>query len=178
MRRTGGWIVLSGVLIGFLTGLSVSPVTSIVLTSVVAVVVATTSAVAAITSKAGDSNPDARAWPEVNPMPVAVLLVGITAGSMIGIFTRSHDWLGTIQSSRTGTTTLSTMSDTEQKARSGVLFRAETSECNDWRTISEQEPLRERLKKGVPVDSSLSRIISGCRDLDCLRAVTELRCDK
>lgn len=78
-------LLITGIGIGWLIGLSVSPVVSIVITSV------TGSAAAVVAVLSGLEKE--RQW-SVNPWPLAVLIAGLVSGSMIGIEARNQDWLG------------------------------------------------------------------------------------
>jgi hypothetical protein len=85
-------IGLSGIGLGWLTGLSASPVISIVLTSVFAVATGVITALSSIDQpKDGQTKGPlhrADAW------PVAVLLLAIVFGSMVGIRARVNEWIG------------------------------------------------------------------------------------
>lgn len=177
--RKAACIGVSGGCLGYLVGLSVSPVAGIVLTSLVAVVVALTSALAGLNIGTSPQDPDRklplrRTRVSVNPVPVSLLLVGLTAGSIVGILTRTHNLLGT--STKSGAIG---MSDGEQKARAGVLYGAEASECDDLRGISDREALRASMAKTFGGNSGPVRVIDGCGgNRACWQALIEVMCGK
>ncbi len=104
-RATNIILIITGMGIGWLVGLSVSPVVSIVITSVTG---STAAIVAALSGLNDGENDGAKAenkakrlrW-EVNPTPIAMLVIGLFLGSIAGIWVRTHDLL----SPRTSTLT-------------------------------------------------------------------------
>lgn len=90
-------LLIAGVGIGCLVGLSVSPVISIVITSVTGSAAAVVAALGSVESKSGDgeTKPAASAARrKVNPWPLAALVVGLLIGSIIGILARNNHWFG------------------------------------------------------------------------------------
>ncbi len=81
-------LFLIGAGVGWLVGLSVSPVVSIVLTSVMGTVAALVAALSGL-----DVEGQSPRF-QVNPVPIAVLIVGIIAGSLLGLRARNANWLG------------------------------------------------------------------------------------
>jgi len=78
-------VAITGLGIGWLVGLSVSPVISIVITSITGAAAAVITALSGLEEKSK--------W-SVSPVPLALLVVGLSIGSGIGIRTRNLDWLG------------------------------------------------------------------------------------
>lgn len=90
--RTAGFVV-TGLSIGWLVGLSASPVVSIALSTVLGCVAA---ALAALNGRPATSGGGA-ATPGLSPegaVSIALLVVGIAVGSILGITGRTHNWLG------------------------------------------------------------------------------------
>lgn len=90
-------LLIVGLGIGWLIGLSVSPVVSIVLTSVVgsaAAIAAVLSGIDDRSATAGNESGRSQRTYGVNPLPLAVLIVGVVVGSVIGISARNRHWLG------------------------------------------------------------------------------------
>jgi hypothetical protein len=81
-------LLLIGAGVGWLVGLAVSPVVAIVLTSVMGTVAAL---VAALSGLSVDGH---RPSIRVNPLPTALLILGIVAGSLLGLRARNANWLG------------------------------------------------------------------------------------
>lgn len=95
-----GWYLLgTGIGIGWLLGLSVSPVVSIVITSITGSAAALIAALSGLEDKTEQepaANKRARfptQW-AVNPLPLAILVLGILIGSAFGVWARNHSWLG------------------------------------------------------------------------------------
>jgi hypothetical protein len=106
-------ISLTGLGIGFLVGLSASPVVNGLLTGIVTLVAAVVGALCGVRlekSKPEDKlaeNPDDKnkdqgsrlewnAFPftaRVSPAPMAFLVITIVAGSLLGLYARTHEWL-------------------------------------------------------------------------------------
>jgi len=89
----GSFVIGLGV--GWLAGLSISPVISIIITSVVGVVAAVVSALSGVPDPAvgGAAPTPLNRW-KVSPWPLACLLIGLLLGSGFGIWMRSHNSLG------------------------------------------------------------------------------------
>ena len=92
-------IIITGVGVGLLVGLSISPVVSIVITSVTGAAAAIIAAMSGLENKSktrNDNNKQSNSdlqW-NVNPIPLAMLVIGIVVGSISGICIRNQDLLG------------------------------------------------------------------------------------
>lgn len=90
-------VLVTGLGVGWLVGLSVSPVLSIVITSVTGSAAAIVAALSGLEDRTNEigSEGQHRVWRwNVNPMPLALLMIGILTGSIIGILARNNHWLG------------------------------------------------------------------------------------
>jgi hypothetical protein len=89
-----GGLIVAGLGLGWLMGLSASPVLNTVVTAVVAGILGVVAALAGIPLK--DSLPGgvpAKLDPtRINTWPVAFLMLALTVGSCLGIVARTHDW--------------------------------------------------------------------------------------
>ena len=83
-------LLIAGIGIGVLIGLSVSPAVGGVITAVIGVAAAIVTGLGSIEGKTDSSITAAK----VNPWPLATLVVGLVAGSFIGIIARNNHWLG------------------------------------------------------------------------------------
>jgi len=98
------YLVISGLGVGWIVGLSISPVVHIVLGSILALVVSLASAIAGVEkleeaeeqASAGKTGPIAQkvARVRLDPRPIALLVLGLAIGSSIGAYARTNDWLG------------------------------------------------------------------------------------
>jgi hypothetical protein len=90
----GLWLALSGLGLGWLIGLSVSPVIQGVITGLITVVVSIATLLAGVHTTQ-ESEPGKSKLPiEVAPFPVACLILAIALGASIGVYARTHRWLG------------------------------------------------------------------------------------
>ncbi len=90
-------LVSTGIGIGWLVGLSVSPVVSIVLTSVIGSSSAIIAALTGLSNQSRDTDEleqRVSRW-YVSPVPLAALTIGILLGSVLGILVRNYQFLGT-----------------------------------------------------------------------------------
>lgn len=91
-------LFLSGLAIGWLVGLSVSPIIQTVLTSIIAVIVGISSTLAGIKKPSLEDdqtqNKKERLLSEVSPMPTMFLVVGLAIGASVGVYARTNNWLG------------------------------------------------------------------------------------
>ena len=97
------YLFLTGLGIGWIVGLSVSPVVHILLGSILALVVtfASTAAGLSQTDKSGEPKNSSEANSllkqaskiQIDPRPIAYFIIGIAIGSAIGVYARTNDWL-------------------------------------------------------------------------------------
>jgi hypothetical protein len=93
-------LALSGAAVGWLVGLSVSPVVHIILASVISLVAGAVSGLAGLksegASEAGsDTSEPKPARYAVDPRPMMFMLVGLALGSALGINARTNGWFST-----------------------------------------------------------------------------------
>jgi hypothetical protein len=93
-------LLVSGLGIGWLMGLSASPILYSVVTSLLGLVVAVSGALAGVDLEL-PSHEQEGARPKqrvvlslVNPLPIVALILGVVAGASVGIYGRTNDWLG------------------------------------------------------------------------------------
>lgn len=102
-------LLISGFALGWLVGLSVSPVIQIILTSLVAVIVSISSALAGIRRPDDDAQqgppendePNGRQSRKgrrsfailLDPLPVTAMVLGLAVGASMGIYARANGWL-------------------------------------------------------------------------------------
>lgn len=88
------WILISGFGVGMLSGLSVSPVISIIINGIIGVAVATITVLSGL--KPSDDSATT-SWPRIQPVtpfPVAILVIGIVTGALVGVPIRTYQLLG------------------------------------------------------------------------------------
>jgi MFS family permease len=111
------WLLLLGLGIGWLVGLSISPVVGGVIASLLSIAAGVLVTVPAITG-------GKRTYPDAQP--VALLVIGVALGASGGIVARTYALLEPRRAAQeiAGTTT------TDSQARAGVLFRVPVEECS------------------------------------------------
>jgi hypothetical protein len=165
--RAAVCVFVSGAGVGLMTGLSISPVVGTILASVMAVVITLASVLAGLevtpgieAAQAGGSRRRDRI--RLDPLPVAVLVVGLTAGAIGGATLRARNVLG--------------MGPPSEQSRLGLLFRNEVSVCNDLRATP-PDTLAAAVREATKQESHLLAIVNECGSTDCLRAIVEVLCE-
>jgi multisubunit Na+/H+ antiporter MnhC subunit len=92
-------VFLTGIGVGWLLGLSASPVVSIVITSVTGSAAAIVAALSGLNKEAKEANTEGQRRLAIDPLPLAALVIGIVFGSIVGISARNHHWFGSDRSS-------------------------------------------------------------------------------
>lgn len=191
--------------IGWLMSLSVSPVASIVITSVTgsaAAVVATLSGQGKTGPGEGNASPGPGAPRlQVSPLPIAILVMGIVLGSILGIITRNVDLFGAdrlqdpsgeiarwsklgideklvvqrlFQNRYPGSESGGSASAVVQRASTTYLFASASSECDTLRFVT-GDKLRAELKTATTVSlQKLPDIVNDDTTLE--RVVKEIIC--
>lgn len=92
--KTIACMLLSGLGVGWLIGLSVSPVLHIVVASVIALIVGVTGALMGLSNIGDVKESLLKKISEANPLPVTLLVIGLGLGASFGVLSRTHNWLG------------------------------------------------------------------------------------
>jgi hypothetical protein len=104
-------LLASGLGLGWLVGLSASPVIQTILASLVAIVVSVTSALAGLHPSDAETDAEHEDPPKegedarrkkvkkklpamLNPLPVMFMVIGLAGGASVGVYARANDWLG------------------------------------------------------------------------------------
>ena len=113
-------LLVSGLALGWLIGLSVSPVVGIVVTSVIALIVGVASALTGLKNSGSSDKPEVSVNPvlnkpevpvnplpnkpevpvnplpsiSINPYPLVFVVVGLAIGASVGVVARTNNWLG------------------------------------------------------------------------------------
>lgn len=87
-------LMIAGSGIGWLAGLSVSPVVAIMITSVIGAATAFTTTLGDWSGKLPKSEGGALSKKTLNPVPLSLLVIGIFVGSISGVYARTRNWLG------------------------------------------------------------------------------------
>ena len=100
-------LLISGIGIGWLAGLSVSPVIAQILSTILGVLAAVLAVLSGVkwTADQKDGEPGEQGSPPagkhalqkinmVSAVPAGILIVGLVFGSMLGMTARTHDWFG------------------------------------------------------------------------------------
>ena len=157
-QRLIAWSTTAGISLGWLTGLSASPV----IASVLGVVLGSLMGIVA-----------ALRWERLSPdvATAFALVLGMGVGAPGGIYVRSHNWLGAahIESTRAATS-----QDALTTAQSGVLFSGSRrdSVCGNLAGTGVSgvrallgQPKYDELKRAIADDTTLFRVMGGLCDV-------------
>lgn len=134
-------LVIIGIGVGWLTGLSISPVVAGLLSSIIGAVLV----LAAILSgfSYGDNASPIKNVSDISPVPFALLMVGIILGTSSGIWVRTHNVLGVIS--------------VEKQDNSFTKLQAELTQLKKQEGTGEQKGKWEGLD--IPLSDIAQRII-------------------
>jgi hypothetical protein len=177
-RQTGAGqicaLLIAGFGIGWLAGLSLSPVVGTVLGAIVSVV---GGVVAGLASAANDP-----ARQRVNAWPAALLVLGIAVGSPAGILARSHDLFGRavlLEAGQAGGAASAAPSKTVQDPRApaalGALYSVVGDDCKRLVGSPDQALAGALETSRFPWAPRLARRLS---DPKVLRQVVESLCEE
>ena len=156
--------IVIGFGIGWLAGLSISPVVSILLTSVVTLAGGFVGAFSGLNGNVSDG------YKKVNPAPLAFLIFGIILGSTIGILVRTHNILGS-----SGSIVENNQSIVEDKQSRGVLFSSSASECGLFLQASDNEQKLRSLLENLS-DQEVFELSSHIDNLEGLNVLIGSMC--
>lgn len=133
-------LIIIGLGIGWLVGLSVTPGTTLtVITSIMTVVVLLITVVSGLESKALEN--EHLKW-KVSPIPIALFVIGLVVGSSLGIYARTHNLLGVdMEESRSNLpkvveSTLENSTRNLPDPTKTILFASEYDECERLQAFS------------------------------------------
>jgi hypothetical protein len=96
-------LLLCGIGVGWLIGQSLSPVVNTVITSIVVLVASIVGTLSGIKTvperqtkgeiKKDNNNHWLKNFTTISPLPLAILVTGLVAGSCLGIYARTNEWL-------------------------------------------------------------------------------------
>lgn len=153
-------VLVTGLCIGWLSGLSVSPVIASVLASVVGIA----GGLVAGLRGSGDSASRSR-FSSIDAWPAAVLLLGIAAGAPLGILARTHQLFEPSSAPvRTDTTA------------QGVLFNVATEDCDRLRARA-RDPNEKAFRDVLAATGKWGRLLDAhVTDTTTLKAIVEDIC--
>ncbi|MCW5983140.1 MAG: hypothetical protein KIT09_33935 [Bryobacteraceae bacterium] len=162
-----GAVLLAGLGVGWITGLSVSPVVATVLSSIIGIVAGGAAGLAALDDKAVPKR--------VNAWPIAILVLGVSIGSPMGVVARSRDLFGRAAARPPETSAVVVNQELLQKAALGVLYSAQGRDCERLLgspDASLPSALRTSSLPWAP------RVAERFTDVAIMRRVVECLCEK
>lgn len=153
-------LIIIGLGIGWLAGLSVTPVIVSIIVALFGVIAPLIAILVGVTPKNEQ---------RINLLPIALLIVGLALGSILGIFARTHNLLGV------ATNTPHKAASTPASSSDSVLFGEEHDECERLRTFDDDELPKEVEYSIIERFNDLPSLI---KDLKILRKVLENQCAK
>lgn len=209
-RRKRRWAFLAGtgstlaggLGLGWIMGMSVTPIVQTVITAVLALAVAVANALIGLRAEAevqGEDDQDKPKPEPVNPLPFGSLLIGLAAGAALGIWSRTHDVLGPDVNSRIAEWKSTGYPDSVIARR---LFERTYPPLTKENAVPKGDPAVgnttflyhvpaggcEVLRQATPDSAQLStqlrvlgdeyvdRVVSQCNSAECMRALVELLC--
>jgi hypothetical protein len=135
-------ILVLGAGIGWLSGLSISPVIEHVITALIGLAGGVVTGIYSVRSRVASSS-EANT-PSVSALPAALLVVGMAVGAPLGIMGRTHAIFGNAGQKDQVKQSAGKSSDNEGKA---VLYDAHTTDCGEFMGVENQDAeLRNAMK--------------------------------
>ncbi len=153
-RSQIGAILLTGIGVGWLAGLSLSPVAHIVITSVIGLAAAAVAALAGVELPVQEKDSKDEATPQpklpagpVNAFPIALLVLAVAGGAPLGILARTHQVFG-VQELPTAEKKKEDKDDEKAKTsfRVGGLFAGEGVDLRSAAAYDQPGPILVELK--------------------------------
>jgi hypothetical protein len=168
---TGLYLAIASLSVGWLIGLSVSPVVNIIVSSVIVILVSAVTLLGGL-NISDEQKAKIPGKGSVNTLPLAILTLFIAVGASIGIYARTHEWLGNKKES--SAVEIKTATGEIADPMTGVLFHGDTvSACNILSGKTE-EGLRKEFDN-IP-DSDLQIILKECKTDSCLLHLKNIVC--
>ena len=164
-RRSLG-ILVAGLGIGILSGLSASPVIGAVITTIVAAACGVTAALAGLSQSDGETQPPTPRR-RVNSIPVMLLIIGVVVGAVGGVKVRTWNWLGTSPNQEVQKWQKTGLSETELYRR---IFDHEYPPASASPKLSLEvaekgESPAQDATKGVLLSDAAAALIADCKNL-------------
>ncbi len=171
-------LIAIGLSVGWLMGLSVTPgVTSSILTSLMTVVVLLITVVSGLEKTTPDNEP--QKW-RVSPIPIALFMVSLVVGSSLGVYARTHNWLGVdvppVASSPTGSekgSSAPVVAQSTPVVTMGALFSGEFDKCKALLDYDDDDLPRKLKFSSIKIFRGLPEVVT---DVKLLRQVVEIQC--
>jgi hypothetical protein len=197
----------TGLGVGWLIGLSVSPILHVIVGSVIAVVTAVVGALAGIQLDAADTSqvipkPHRGNVGKIDPLPLTMLVLGIVIASSFGVYARTNEWLGVAPEGFAHRWRGIGLNNHELKKRLFDYLYSKSSGVAGARTKGEGSTMTSlsaglfavtatdcqglRLKHGSELraamqalsDPAVDAALAKCKDDQCLEAIKMLICAK
>ena len=172
-----GSIFLVGAGIGWLIGLSASPVLSGVLSSLLGIV----AGVLTVYSKSKDTGALRNIF-DLDARPVAILIIAISLAAPLGILARSHEIFSAYnKETNNNSSTIKTAYESEfrERIKSGALFAKKVQECDDLLSYSfvDNDKLFIQYFKSSSIPYR-NELLEKIHDVDTLRLIVRALCEK
>jgi len=175
-------IFLVGMSIGWLVGLSVSPVTLGVITSLLGIAGGIVTGLRSLTKDAASQKTDdSKKAKRIDARPAALLTVGIAVAATLGIIARTHrvfEPTPVKPPQQPQQTQQTQVADSQIPAyRHGVLFSVQESECNEIGAMAEHpndEAFLDALRQSTAPWAK--KLVENISDIETLRIVVRAIC--
>lgn len=171
-------LLISAVSVGWIAGMSVSPVVDTVVSSLLSVLVAIASLSSGLNDKAtavAERSSFIKQLAGINLLSIAVLTAGIVIGSCLGIYTRTHQLLEKQQTSLKITSEDNVVSQNRAAAALGVLYSLPAHACGDigWRHGADLQRALTAYQ-----NENIIRLVNDCNgNAECLELIKKMVCE-
>ena len=156
-------LIVIGLGIGWLIGLSITPGTTLtVITSIMTVVVLLITVVSGLESKVLEN--EHLKW-KVSSIPIVFFVIGLAGGASVGVYARTHNWLGVDSPLTQG--------KSDNSSTSGGLFAGKNKECKNLLSYEGDELLEQLEYSTIKIFNELPSVIS---DSKLLHKLIEKQC--
>ncbi len=172
---SGLYLAIASLSIGWLIGLSVSPVVNIIVSSVIVLLISAVTLLGNLNSNNDEQklNIPFNSVP-IQTLPLAILTLFIAIGASIGIYARTHEWLGEKQENRPVVSTASIAPDKEtSKEKIAGLYAITIKDCDNLYNKTGND-----LKKALLniQNDNIDSLLKECKSDSCLMHLKNILC--
>ena len=163
---------LSALTIGWMVGMSLSPIVNTVISSLITIIITITSLLVGLKFNNEDVNSKSIIGKvsSISLLPLALLTFFLAVGSGIGIYTRTHNLLGIKETSSPNN---KGRVNNDSLQHTAGLFSLTVEQCQ-LLELSHGDQLKTRLK--AIGDNNVDYLINQCANDSCLEAIKNIIC--
>jgi len=170
-KSTGFYLAIASLSVGWLIGLSVSPVVNIIVSSVIVILVSTVTLLGGL-NISDEQKTKIPVKGSVQTLPLAILTLFIAIGASIGIYARTHEWLGKKKESISANTTVAASEDIRPD-QVAALYAITVEDCDLLRLKTGKELRKAFLNLQ---NDNIDNILTECTSDSCLNHLKNILC--